>query len=126
MDCHRCQNIVYSGCKYGRCSLPGHQDVHLEIARDGPRRYNKQICPDFKQRRRCSNCAYWLRGEYFADGKTPSRKGRCSLKIKPEDGKCRLWRQGKTSWRKRTRDGSAAHGAQMGSREQVEINPKLD
>ena len=108
MDCHRCKNIRYDGNPYGRCALPGHQDVVLRRrGRDeaGTQRpYNRQVCPDFVMRRRCSNCAYWSRGEYFRDGKTPSRKGKCSLRIVERDGHdCPLWKRGQTRWKKRPR-----------------------
>lgn len=91
MDCHRCVNIRYDGCRYGRCSHPGHKDVVLEIKK-GARPYNKQICPDFEVRKRCSNCKYWARGKYFADGRTPAKKGRCSLDICNTGIPCRIWK----------------------------------
>lgn len=102
MDCHRCEHIRYDGCRYGRCSCPGHSDVRLVLdkSKDRKRPYNKRICPDFRLRRKCSNCRYWIRGKYFSDGKTPAKKGRCSLDIK-EQGPCDIWKEGKTSWRKR-------------------------
>lgn len=107
MDCHRCIHIRYDGCKYGRCSHRGHGDVRLSIedakrrAKDGRRDYNRQICPDFVMRRRCSNCKYWFRGRYFADGKTPAGKGRCSLGIDKCAEECPIWKAGPTSWKKR-------------------------
>ena len=97
MDCHRCEHIRYDGCRYGRCSHVGHSDVRIEPGKDGKRPYNKMICPDFKLRRKCSNCKYWLRGRYFADGKTPASKGRCSLKILTGGLCCKMWRKGNTS-----------------------------
>ncbi len=97
MDCHRCEHIRYDGCRYGRCSHVGHSDVRIEPGKDGKRPYNKMICPDFKLRRKCSNCKYWLRGKYFADGKTPASKGRCSLNILTEGLCCKMWRKGNTS-----------------------------
>ena len=101
MDCHRCENITYAGCRYGRCSHPGHSDVVLSLGRDGKRRYNRQICPDFVMKRRCSNCKYWHRGKYFADGMTPAAKGCCSLKISMSAVDCPMWGAGPTSSRKR-------------------------
>lgn len=105
MDCHRCEHITYAGCRYGRCSHPGHQDVVLRLDKDGKRPYNKQICPDFMLRRKCSNCKYWKRGRYFVDGMTPATKGRCSLDILNTGGSpCSVWRQGPTSSRKRKKE----------------------
>lgn len=101
MDCHRCEHIRYDGCRYGRCSHVGHSDVRIEPGKDGKRPYNKMICPDFKLRRKCSNCKYWLRGRYFADGKTPATKGRCSLGILMSAEECPVWGAGSTSSRKR-------------------------
>ncbi len=107
MDCHRCENLRYDGCPYGRCVCPGHLNVRFSRedakrrASEGNRPYNKQICPDFRMRKRCSNCKYWIRGSYFADGKTPSVKGRCSLKLSKDAAECPLWAKGKTSWKKR-------------------------
>lgn len=101
MDCHRCEYIRYDGCHYGRCSHVGHSDVVLLPGKDGKRPYNKQICADFRLKKKCSNCRYWIRGEYFCDGKTPARKGRCSLDIFGTGSTCELWKAGKTSWRKR-------------------------
>lgn len=109
MDCHRCIYLRYDGCPYGRCSHSGHSDVRFskedlkKRASEGTRTYNKMICPDFKMKRRCSNCRYWVRGEYFADGKTPAKKGRCSLRVVVPGDKCPIWEQGKTSWKKRSR-----------------------
>jgi hypothetical protein len=81
---------------------PGHRDVKFYRRKAGEERpYNKQICPDFKMKKRCSNCRYWERGEYFADGVTPSRKGRCSLDCQRDGKICELWKPGKTSWKKR-------------------------
>ena len=101
MDCRRCENIRYDGCRYGRCSCSGHEDVRLSPGKDGKRPYSRSICPDFVLKRRCSNCRYWIRGEYFADGRTPARKGRCSLDFVKAGSSCGLWRKGTTSWRKR-------------------------
>jgi len=103
MDCHRCENLRYDGCPYGRCIHKGHQDVRLQRKRGGVRPYNKQICPDFVLKKRCSNCRYWLRGEYFSDGKTPAKKGRCSLRCVERGKNCPLWKQGRTSWKKRSK-----------------------
>lgn len=99
MDCHRCKHIRYGGCRYGRCSHPGHLDVVLRKGErhDGEegRPYDTRICPDFSIRKGCSTCRYWIRGSYFADGKTPSVRGRCSLGLSwaGEEG-CRMWRKG--------------------------------
>lgn len=102
MDCHRCMNIRYDGASYGRCSLPGHRDVVLKRGAGG---YNRQICPDFVLRKKCSNCRHWERGEYFADGKTPASKGSCRLRIEGVGaGPCSMWGQGRTKWRKRRID----------------------
>lgn len=108
MDCHRCENLRYGGCSGGRCVHPGHKDVKFVRRKAGDnspdrkeRPYNKQICPDFKLKKLCSNCRYWERGEYFADGETPSRKGRCSLRCQKDGKVCRIWKPGKTSWKKR-------------------------
>lgn len=99
MDCHRCIHVRYDGCHYGRCSHAGHSDVIL--VRGGDKRpYNRQVCSDFVLRKRCSNCKYWVRGIYFADGKTPSEKGRCSLRCRDDGKTCKLWKQGNTSWKK--------------------------
>lgn len=94
MDCHRCEFIRYDGCRYGRCSHAGHSDVRFVRSGKGSARpYNMQICPDFRLRKRCSNCRYWKRGRYFADGNTPAEKGRCSLEI--SGGVCPLWKDRK-------------------------------
>ena len=108
MDCHRCQNLRYDGSPYGRCIHRGHRDVVFsredarKRAKEGVRVYNKQICPDFKLKRRCANCSHWKRGEYFADGITPARKGECLFGIVGRSGDdCPMWEQSKkTSWRK--------------------------
>ena len=73
----------------------------LKIGNAGKRKYNRQICPDFVMKKRCSNCKYWIRGRYFADGATPATKGRCSLKISRLEGVCPVWGAGSTSSRKR-------------------------
>lgn len=101
MDCHRCENLRYSGCRYGRCSHPGHRDVVLRLDKSGERKYNRQICLDFALKKRCSNCRYWKRGRYFADGITPAKKGFCSLKILMKADECPMWKAGPTSSRKR-------------------------
>lgn len=101
MDCHRCVNLTYSGCRYGRCSHPGHRDVVLRLDAAGKRPYNRQICPDFVMKRRCSNCKYWKRGRYFADGITPATKGKCSLDVLRTADACPMWGAGPTSSRKR-------------------------
>lgn len=113
MDCHRCEYLQYGGCPYGRCAHPGHSDVRLFRRKPGEERpYNKQICPDFRLKKRCSNCRYWERGEYFADGSTPSKKGHCSLRCRKDGVICRLWKPGKTSWKKRRNgDVSGQEGA---------------
>lgn len=103
MDCHRCIHVRYGGCRYGRCSHPGHSDVILSKGKSGEqRRYNRQICKDFVLKKRCSNCRYWERGEYFSDGMTPARRGSCSLKCEERGKDCPIWRQGETSWHKRS------------------------
>jgi len=113
MDCHRCENLRYDGCHYGRCIHKGHGDVLLsrrearKRAEAGQRDYNRQICPDFKLKKRCSNCKYWIRGAYFGDGKTPAKKGRCSLRIVLSCEYCPLWSLGKTKWVKRRPEESA-------------------
>ena len=101
MDCHRCRNITYAGCRYGRCSHPGHRDVFFSSEKGRKRKYNKQICPDFVMKRRCSNCKYWKRGRYFADGMTPAEKGSCSLRISRAAEECPMWGAGPTSSSKR-------------------------
>lgn len=102
MDCHRCEYIRYAGCRYGRCSHKGHVDVVLVAGRDGKRPYNRQICPDFKLRKKCSNCIHWIRGEYFSDGITPAKKGRCKFGYSDKSGaSCPYWKLSKrTSWKK--------------------------
>lgn len=108
MNCRMCENVRYGGgC--ARCSMPGHRDVVLRPGADGRRTYNKEICPDFRLVKRCSNCLYWFRGAYAGDGVTPATRGRCSLG-RPEGlvGRCPLWRKGRTSWRKRREDGDCA------------------
>lgn len=102
MDCHRCEHLRYNGCRYGRCTHPGHRGVVLSKPKDrSERTYNKLICPDFVMRKRCSNCRYWARGEYFADGKTPAKKGHCSLKLLRDPSECPMWKAGRTSWKKK-------------------------
>ena len=107
MDCHRCVYLKYDGCNYGHCTHSGHKDVRLSLtdakkrAEAGKRDYNRQICLDFRLRRRCSNCKYWIRGSYFGDGKTPAVKGRCSLRVLKRGDDCSLWKVGPTSWKKR-------------------------
>lgn len=97
----------YDGCPYGRCIHRGHRDVRFRRedagsrTEDGKRPYNRQICPDFILKKRCSNCKYWIRGAYFSDGETPARKGRCSLRCAERGKDCPLWKKGPTSWRKR-------------------------
>jgi len=49
----------------------------------------------------CSNCKYWKRGRYFADGITPAEKGKCSLEILMSAEECPMWGAGQTSSRKR-------------------------
>lgn len=108
MDCHSCQYIQYDGTPYGRCSHRGHKNVTFSLqdakkrSKKGERIYNTQICPDFKRKRRCSNCSHWKRGEYFADGKTPARKGKCLFGIVGRNGDdCPMWDRNKnTSWKK--------------------------
>ena len=107
MDCHRCVHLKYSGCPYGRCTHPGHLDVVFvpkskrSGEAEGKRPYSREICPDFKLRKKCSNCKHWKRGEYFADGMTPAKKGGCSLRLKECGPDCPLWKQGPTSWKKK-------------------------
>lgn len=83
MDCHRCEFIRYDGHRYGHCAHPGHSDVKFVMRKNRPadskRPYSKLVCNEFRLRRRCSNCARWVRGKYFSDGETPSVKGHCSL-----------------------------------------------
>lgn len=107
MDCHRCMNLKYAGCSYGKCSHPGHSDVvfvpKAKREKEGTyvRPYSREICPDFRLRKRCANCKHWKRGEYFADGRTPAKKGRCSLRLIQCGADCPLWKKGPTSWKKR-------------------------
>jgi len=102
MDCHRCEYVRYDGCSYGHCVHRGHKDVILCAGpKGGKRRYNMDICPDFKLKKRCSNCKYWTRGKYFADGRTPARKGRCSLRCVEAGGDCPLWKKRSASGRKK-------------------------
>lgn len=106
MDCHRCIFLRHDGAPYGHCVHRGHGDVVFsreaarQRAKEGVRVYNKQICPDFVLKRRCSNCVNWVRGEYFADGVTPAVKGHCSL-ARAKQIDCPEWAPGPTSWRKR-------------------------
>ena len=106
MDCHRCKYLRYDGCRYGRCSHPGHQDVRFILKHNrGPnskRPYSREVCKEFVLRRKCSNCINWVRGKYFADGMTPATKGRCKLMVCERNGEdCPLWELGPTSWRKK-------------------------
>jgi len=105
MDCHRCIYIRYDGCRYGRCTHPGHLDVRLVPKGSRPkghkRPYSRMICREFKLRKKCSNCKHWVRGEYFADGHTPAKKGKCSLRVIERGADCPLWKMGPTSWKKR-------------------------
>ena len=107
MDCHRCCHIRYDGVKYGRCSHPDHLDVKfIPKSKRVERRfrpYNMQICKDFKLVRKCSNCKNWIRGEYYNDGVTPAKKGRCSLRCFERGADCPLWEIGPTSWVKRVK-----------------------
>lgn len=113
MDCHRCIHIRYDGSHYGRCSHWGHGDVVCSKGTGGARPYNRQICLDFVVRRRCSNCVNWERGAYFADGSTPSVKGRCMLGLCHRPDECPHWKQGRTSWRKRKNTSAALRGGQQ-------------
>lgn len=105
MDCHNCVYIRYSGSSYGRCTCPGHQDVVFskeakeKRKRDGKRVYSRQICNEFKLRQRCSNCMHWVRGKYFADGKTPSAKGYCNLGNYTDYNLCPCWKLKKSGKR---------------------------
>ena len=103
MDCHSCEFLSYAGCRYGRCTHSGHRDVVLAKGdgRPGHRSYNKQVCKDFAKKKRCSNCMYWKRGKYFADGKTPAERGRCSLDLEELGRNCIMWKQGRTSGSRR-------------------------
>lgn len=103
MDCHRCIHVRYDGCSYGRCSHPNHKDVRLRLEKKGggERPYNKDVCPDFQLRRKCSNCKHWIRGRYFADGQTAAQKGHCGYNLQEKGDKCSMWKQGPTSWKKR-------------------------
>lgn len=100
MDCHRCAFLRYDGSPYGHCTHSGHKDVVFSVedrkkrVKDGVRPYDRRICPDFLVKRRCSNCKYWIRGRYFADGRTPASKGRCSLRCDEIGGGCPMWRSG--------------------------------
>lgn len=98
MNCHRCQNLRYDGAHYGRCAHPAHKDVVFTFRSDRKgkgsrtRPYNKDKCPDFVMIRKCSLCAYWERGKYHRDGKTPSVKGSCMLGICCKEGcVCQMW-----------------------------------
>jgi len=100
MDCHRCSHLRYDGSRYGRCSLPQHAGVRFtpKSQRMGePRPYSRETCPDFSLRRSCPNCRYWSRGEYFADGVTPARKGACTLDVRKSASECPLWSGGRAS-----------------------------
>lgn len=100
MNCHRCIHLRYDGRPYGHCTHPNHPDVVFTPLKDRrgqgmrTRPYNKEKCPDFATYRRCSNCAYWIRGKYFRDGMTPASKGKCSICLKPSEGRCPMWEQG--------------------------------
>lgn len=104
MDCHRCYHLRYDGCRYGHCTHPYHQDVRLvpksERKEGIPRPYNHDICREFKLRRKCSNCKHWIRGRYFADGRTPATKGHCAFKYVEMGEDCPKWAIGPTSWKK--------------------------
>lgn len=98
MNCHLCKNLVYSGTSYGRCVHPEHGDVVFTFRKDRKgkgsrtRPYNKTKCPDFCMIMKCSSCAYWQRGSYHRDGKTPSCKGKCAIGMRSQDGNaCQLW-----------------------------------
>ncbi len=99
MDCRNCIYIRYGGCSH--CSHPGHSGMSIVSCAGRRKEYDRRICPDFTLRKRCSNCKYWKRGEYFMDGKTPSRKGYCSLGLSAGAGKCQIWGRGKTTCRSR-------------------------
>jgi len=105
MDCHRCKFLKYDGCRYGRCTHQCHPDVKFvpksQRKEGSSRPYSREICKDFRLRKKCSNCKKWIRGEYFADGKTPAKKGRCSLRLIERGEDCPLWAPGPTSWKKR-------------------------
>lgn len=109
MDCHRCIFIKYNGCRYGRCTHPGHPDVKFvpkeQRSADISRPYSREICKDFCLRKKCSNCKKWIRGQYFADGKTPAVRGRCSLRLVERGEDCPQWEIGPTSWKKRSQIG---------------------
>jgi hypothetical protein len=94
MDCHSCIYLGYEGRRLGKCTHPNHPDVEfVPRSKRRKRPYNKDKCPDFVLFRRCANCKYWERGKYFADGKTPARKGRCSLSL-PQTGRlCHMWKR---------------------------------
>ena len=103
MDCHRCQHLRYFGGACSRCTHRGHKDVVFSRYEAKRKPYNRQICPDFKLKKRCANCTHWNRGEYFADGRTPAKKGKCMFGIVERNGEdCPMWEQNKkTSWKKR-------------------------
>lgn len=105
MDCHRCYYLRYDGCRYGRCTHPFHPDVRMvpksQRKEGAPRPYNREICLEFKLVRKCSNCRHWIRGEYFADGRTPATKGHCALRCMERGAECPVWEIGPTSWKKR-------------------------
>lgn len=112
MDCHRCVFLKYDGCRYGRCTHQAHLDVKFVLKSQrknkGSRPYSREICKEFILKKKCSNCKKWIRGEYFADGKTPSKRGRCSLRLMERGEDCPLWEIGPTSWRKHSRKGKAS------------------
>lgn len=106
MDCHNCEHLRYDGCHYGRCVHRNHRNVSFSrekskaLAKNGFRVYNRETCPDFILKKRCANCKYWKRGRYFADGKTPAEKGRCSLRVIERGKDCPLWTKGSTTTKK--------------------------
>lgn len=100
MNCRVCVHVGYKGCCH--CLLSRHSDVKFNKNLKGASsKYAKIKCEDFELKKKCSNCANWIRGEYYNDGMTPSSKGRCSLRCVERGGECALWEKGKTSWRKK-------------------------
>lgn len=97
MDCHRCVYLRYGGCPH--CTHRGHRDVVLRRGDERP--YNRMLCKDFVMKKRCSNCKYWKRGRYFADGTTPAARGKCSLGLAEHALVCPMWAQGRTSGRRK-------------------------
>ena len=83
MDCHNCEYIRYDGHRYGHCAHPGHSDVKFVAKKNRPidskRPYCKLVCKEFRLRKRCPNCANWMRGEYLGMARPRHARGIASL-----------------------------------------------